>query len=41
MARIPGFLELAGTVSVPAALRNAAWDDVVNKSRSARATRHR
>jgi AbrB family looped-hinge helix DNA binding protein len=37
LARTPDFLDLAGTIKVPAARRNAAWDDVVRKTRSARA----
>jgi antitoxin PrlF len=40
LARTPDFLALAGTVAVPAARRNAAWDDVVRKTRAARATKH-
>jgi antitoxin PrlF len=37
LARTPDFLSLAGTIKVPAPRRNAAWDDVVRKTRSARA----
>ncbi len=37
LARTPDFLSLAGTIKVPAARRNAAWDDVIRKTRSARA----
>lgn len=37
LARTPDFLSLAGTISVPAARRNAAWDDVIRTTRSARA----
>lgn len=29
LARTPDFLSLAGTITVPASRRNAAWDDVV------------
>jgi antitoxin PrlF len=36
LARTPDFLSLAGTIKVPAARRNAAWDDVIRKTRSAR-----
>jgi AbrB family looped-hinge helix DNA binding protein len=36
LARTPDFLSLAGTIKVPAARRNAAWDDVIRTSRSAR-----
>ena len=41
LARTPDFLSLAGTIKVPAARRNAAWDDVIRKTRSARADAHR
>jgi AbrB family looped-hinge helix DNA binding protein len=37
LARTPNFLDLAGTVSVPAAKRNVAWDEVIRRTRSARA----
>jgi len=37
LARTPDFLELAGSVSVPAAKRNVAWDDVLRKTRESRA----
>jgi AbrB family looped-hinge helix DNA binding protein len=37
LARTPDFLSLAGTVNVPASRRNAAWDDVIRKTRAARA----
>ena len=36
LARTPDFLSLAGTVKVPAAKRNTAWDDVIRKTRSVR-----
>lgn len=36
LARTPDFLDLAGTVSVPAAKRNVAWDDVIRRARIAR-----
>ena len=36
LARTPDFLSLAGSVKVPASRRNAAWDDVVRKTRAAR-----
>lgn len=36
LARTPDFLSLAGTIKVPAARRNAAWDDVIRKTRSVR-----
>lgn len=37
LARTPDFLSLAGSIKVPAARRNAAWDDVIRKTRSVRA----
>ena len=41
LARTPDFLELGGTVRVPAARRNVAWDEIVRRTRSERAaTRH-
>lgn len=41
LARTPDFLELGGTVRVPAAKRNVAWDEIVRRTRSERAaTRH-
>jgi AbrB family looped-hinge helix DNA binding protein len=36
LARTPDFLSLAGTIKVPAARRNAAWDDVIRKTRAVR-----
>ena len=41
MARTADFLSLAGTISVPAAKRNVAWDDVIRRTRSARAPTRR
>ena len=41
LARTPDFLSLAGTIKGPAARRNAAWDDVIRKTRSARADARR
>ena len=41
LARTPDFLSLAGSVPVPAAKRNAAWDDVIRKTRSARSAKRR
>ena len=38
LARIPEFLELAGSIRVPAAKRNVAWDDVIRRTRTARAS---
>jgi len=37
LARTPDFLDLAGTITVPAAKRNLAWDEVIRRTRSARA----
>ena len=36
LARTPDFLTLGGTVRVPAAKRNVAWDDVIRRTRAAR-----
>ena len=36
LARTPDFLSLAGTIKVPAARRNVAWDDVIRTTRSVR-----
>ncbi|MEQ8717742.1 MAG: AbrB/MazE/SpoVT family DNA-binding domain-containing protein [Acidimicrobiales bacterium] len=41
LARTPDFLELAGSVDVPAAKRNIAWDDVIRAARESRAARRR
>jgi antitoxin PrlF len=41
LARTPNFLDLAGTVSVPAARRNVAWDEVIRRTRSARGATRR
>jgi antitoxin PrlF len=41
LARTPDFLALAGSVSVPAAKRNAAWDDVIRKTRAMRSATRR
>ncbi|MDD7812795.1 AbrB/MazE/SpoVT family DNA-binding domain-containing protein [Mycobacterium sp. CSUR Q5927] len=41
LARTPDFLALAATVRVPAAKRNVAWDEVLRRTRSARASRRR
>jgi AbrB family looped-hinge helix DNA binding protein len=41
LARTPNFLSLAGTVRVPAAKRNVAWDDVIRRTRAARGTDRR
>lgn len=41
MERTPDFLGLAGSITVPTAKRNVAWDDVLRKARSARSTKQR
>jgi len=41
LARTPDFLELAGSVPVPASKRNVAWDEVIRRTRSHRAATRR
>jgi len=41
MERTPGFVDLAGSLRVPAANRNVAWDEVSRRSRAARVARQR
>jgi antitoxin PrlF len=41
LARTPDFLDLAGTIRVPAAKRNVAWDDVIRRARKGRAAARR
>jgi len=41
LARTPDLLELAGTIRVPAAKRNVAWDEVIRRTRSERASARR
>jgi antitoxin PrlF len=41
LARTPNFLDLAGSVSVPAARRNVAWDEVIRRTRPARGATRR
>ncbi len=36
LVKVPSFLDLAGTVSVPAAKRNVAWDQVIRRTKRAR-----
>ena len=36
LARTSNFLDLAGTVTVPAAKRNVAWDEVIRRTRTER-----
>lgn len=37
LGRTPDFLDLGGTIPVPAAKRNVAWDDVIARTRAVRA----
>ena len=37
LARTPDFLDLKGTIQVPAAKRNVAWDEVIRRTRATRA----
>jgi AbrB family looped-hinge helix DNA binding protein len=41
VAKTPNFLELAGSVVVPAGKRGTAWDDVLRRTRGERAKRRR
>lgn len=41
IAKTPDFLDLAGSVDVPAARRGAAWTAIVSESRAARPRRRR
>ena len=41
LSRTRDFLDLAGSIRVPAAKRNVAWDDVIRRARSARAAARR
>lgn len=41
IAKTPDFLELAGTVAVPAGKRGTPWDEVLSRTRAARARRQR
>ena len=41
LALTPDFFELAGTIRVPAAKRNVAWDEVIRRTRSDRAATRR
>lgn len=41
LAKSPDFLNLGETIPVPAAKRNVAWDDVIARTRAARARQHR
>lgn len=37
LAKTPSFLDLAGTIAVPAARRSTAWDEVIRRTRTDRA----
>lgn len=41
LARTPDFLDLAGTVKVPAAKRNVAWDEVIRRTMTERGSTRR
>jgi AbrB family looped-hinge helix DNA binding protein len=41
LARTPDFLDLAGSIRVPAAKRNVTWDEVLRRTRAERATARR
>jgi antitoxin PrlF len=41
LAKTPDFLDLAGTVAVPAAKRGTPWDEVLRRTRGERAGRRR
>jgi antitoxin PrlF len=41
LARTPEFLALAGSVNVPAAKRNVAWDEIIRRTRSSRSAKRR
>lgn len=41
LARTPDFLELAGSIPVPAAKRNVAWDEVLRRTPDERAAARR
>jgi antitoxin PrlF len=41
LARTPEFLSLAGSIAVPASRRNAAWDEVIRRTRADRGASRR
>jgi len=41
LAKTTDFLDLAGTITVPPAKRNAAWDDILGSTRRRRAADRR
>lgn len=40
LARTPNFIDLAGTVEVPADMRNVAWDQIIREARAAWVSRN-
>jgi antitoxin PrlF len=40
LARTASFLDLAGSVPVPATKRNATWDEVIRRTRASRGSRN-
>ncbi len=40
VARTPDFIELAGTLRIPATKKNAAWDHVIKSAHASRAARN-
>ncbi|HXB63245.1 MAG TPA: AbrB/MazE/SpoVT family DNA-binding domain-containing protein [Solirubrobacteraceae bacterium] len=41
LAKTPGFIEMAGSVAVPAAKRGTPWDEVLRRTRRGRAEQRR
>jgi antitoxin PrlF len=41
VAKTPDFLDLAGSVPVPASKRNVAWDEIIRRTRQERAAHRR
>ena len=41
VAKTPNFIELAGSVAVPAGKRGTAWDEILRQTRRARAGKRR
>jgi AbrB family looped-hinge helix DNA binding protein len=39
LTKTTDFVDLAGSIAVPATARNLAWDEVIRRTRTARATR--
>ena len=40
VARTPDFIELAGTLRIPASKKNAAWDQVIKNTHASRGARN-